>query len=173
VRYVVRLIDDATSFVERDSTPHNRAVLWEYLEKNGRMLTVPPQPGQSEQERVTADRSASGQGEHDGGRQCVSGSRILAGMECAFRLARRRFSQPASRLARASRSGRDSESRRGARHRQRELTRIPHLGHKIMPETIPENRDFSTRESSISQLPARCRKYHNKAMFASRRTQLR
>jgi len=41
VRYLVRMIDDATSwswgrFVERDATPHNMAVLWEYLEKNGR-----------------------------------------------------------------------------------------------------------------------------------------
>ena len=41
VRYLVRMIDDATSwswgrFVERDSTPHNMGVLWEYLEKNGR-----------------------------------------------------------------------------------------------------------------------------------------
>jgi len=40
VRYLVRLIDDATSwswgrFVERDATPFNMAVLWEYLEKNG------------------------------------------------------------------------------------------------------------------------------------------
>ena len=45
VRYLVRMIDDATSwswgrFVERDATPHNMAVLWEYLEKNGRMVDV-------------------------------------------------------------------------------------------------------------------------------------
>ena len=45
VRYLVRLIDDATSwswgrFVERDATPFNMAVLWEYLEKNGRMVDV-------------------------------------------------------------------------------------------------------------------------------------
>jgi len=45
VRYLVRKIDDATSwswgrFVERDSTPHNMAVLWEYLEHNGRMVDV-------------------------------------------------------------------------------------------------------------------------------------
>jgi DNA-binding Lrp family transcriptional regulator len=45
VRYLVRLIDDATSwswgrFVESDATPHNMAVLWEYLEKNGRMVDV-------------------------------------------------------------------------------------------------------------------------------------
>src|SRR6266852_279078 len=37
VRYLVRMIDDATSwswgrFVERDATPHNMGVLWEYLE---------------------------------------------------------------------------------------------------------------------------------------------
>src|SRR5881394_231108 len=43
VRYLVRLIDDATSwswgrFVEHDSTPFNMGVLWEYLEKNGRMV---------------------------------------------------------------------------------------------------------------------------------------
>lgn len=45
VRYLVRLIDDATSwswgrFVEADATPQNMAVLWEYLEKNGRMVDV-------------------------------------------------------------------------------------------------------------------------------------
>ena len=45
VRYLVRMIDDATSwswgrFVERDATPFNMAVLWEYLEKNGRMVDV-------------------------------------------------------------------------------------------------------------------------------------
>jgi len=71
VRYLVRLIDDATSwswgrFVERDATPFNMAVLWEYLEKNGRMVdvytdrhamfAVPPRPGESQAERVTADR---------------------------------------------------------------------------------------------------------------------
>ena len=63
VRYLVRMIDDATSwswgrFVERDATPFNMAVLWEYLEKNGRMVdvytdrdsmfTVPPRAGESE-----------------------------------------------------------------------------------------------------------------------------
>jgi len=71
VRYLVRMIDDATSwswgrFVERDATSYNMAVLWEYLEKNGRMVdvytdrdsmfAVPPRPGQSEQERIQADR---------------------------------------------------------------------------------------------------------------------
>jgi predicted DNA-binding protein (UPF0251 family) len=45
LRYLVRFIDDATSwswgrFVECDSTRHNMAVLWEYLEKNGRMVDV-------------------------------------------------------------------------------------------------------------------------------------
>ena len=45
MRYLVRMIDDATSwswgrFVERDATRHNMAVLWEYLEKNGRMVEV-------------------------------------------------------------------------------------------------------------------------------------
>src|SRR5713101_2172621 len=45
VRYLVRMIDDATSwswgrFVECDATPHNMGVLWEYLEKNGRMVDV-------------------------------------------------------------------------------------------------------------------------------------
>jgi transposase len=71
VRYLVRMIDDATSwswgrFVEGDTTCHNMGVLWEYLEKNGRMIdvytdrdsmfTVPPQPGESEQKRREADR---------------------------------------------------------------------------------------------------------------------
>ena len=45
VRYLVRMIDDATSwswgrFVESDATPCNMAVLWEYIEKNGRMVDV-------------------------------------------------------------------------------------------------------------------------------------
>jgi transposase len=71
VRYLVRLIDDATSwswgrFVERDATPFNMAVLWEYLEKNGRMVevytdrdsmfAVPPRPGESAAQRRAADR---------------------------------------------------------------------------------------------------------------------
>jgi hypothetical protein len=71
VRYLVRMIDDATSwswgrFVERDTTPHNMGVLWEYLEKNGRMMdvytdrdsmfTVPPRPGESQEEQRQADR---------------------------------------------------------------------------------------------------------------------
>src|ERR1700680_1294200 len=71
VRYLVRLIDDATSwswgrFVERDETPQNMGVLWEYLEKNGRMVevytdrdsmfAVPPQPGESREQQRQADR---------------------------------------------------------------------------------------------------------------------
>ena len=71
VRYLVRLIDDATSwswgrFVERDATPFNMAVLWEYIEKNGRMVdvytdrhsmfTVQPRPGESHEQQREADR---------------------------------------------------------------------------------------------------------------------
>src|SRR5271169_2660317 len=71
VRYLVRLIDDATSwswgrFVERDATPHNMGVLWEYLEKNGRMVdvytdrdsmfSVTPRAGESKGEQREADR---------------------------------------------------------------------------------------------------------------------
>src|SRR5579862_5170892 len=71
VRNLVRMIDDATSwswgrFVENDATPQNMGVLWEYLEKNGRMVdvytdrdsmfTIPPQPQQSEEQRREADR---------------------------------------------------------------------------------------------------------------------
>jgi hypothetical protein len=65
------MIDDATSwswgrFVERDATPHNMGVLWEYLEKNGRMVdvytdrdsmfTVPPRDGESKDQQREADR---------------------------------------------------------------------------------------------------------------------
>jgi hypothetical protein len=71
VRYLVRMIDDATSwswgrFVESDATRFNMAVLWEYLDKNGRMVdvytdrdsmfTVPLRKGESEEERKRADR---------------------------------------------------------------------------------------------------------------------
>lgn len=71
VRYLVRMIDDATSwswgrFVESDATPQNMGVLWEYLEKNGRMVdvytdrdsmfAVSPRPGEAEQQRRQADR---------------------------------------------------------------------------------------------------------------------
>jgi len=71
VRYLVRMIDDATSwswgrFVESDATAQNMGVLWEYLEKNGRMVdvytdrdsmfTVPPRPGESKEQQREADR---------------------------------------------------------------------------------------------------------------------
>jgi transposase len=71
VRYLVRMIDDATSwswgrFVESDSMHFNMAVLWEYLNKNGRMVdvytdrdsmfTVPLRADQSEEQRRSADR---------------------------------------------------------------------------------------------------------------------
>ena len=71
VRYLVRMIDDATSwswgrFVESDATPQNMGVLWEYLEKNGRMVdvytdrdsmfAVPPRPGESQEQQRQADR---------------------------------------------------------------------------------------------------------------------
>ena len=71
VRYLVRMIDDATSwswgrFVESDATRFNMAVLWEYLDQNGRMVdvytdrdsmfTVPLRKGESEEERKMADR---------------------------------------------------------------------------------------------------------------------
>jgi hypothetical protein len=71
VRYLVQMIDDATSwswgrFVERDATPHNMGVWWEYLEKNGRMVdvytdrdakfTVPARSGESAEQQREADR---------------------------------------------------------------------------------------------------------------------
>jgi hypothetical protein len=71
VRYLVRLIDDATSrswgrFVPADGTRENMGVLWEYIERNGRpvevytdrhaMFAVPPRVGESEQQRREADR---------------------------------------------------------------------------------------------------------------------
>jgi transposase len=70
VRYLVRLIDDATSwswgrFVESDATPQNMAVLWEYLEKNGRMVDVytdrdsmftAPRAAENSAQRVQKDR---------------------------------------------------------------------------------------------------------------------
>lgn len=71
VRYLVRLIDDATSrswgrFVWRDATRENMGVLWEYLERNGRMVdvytdrdsmfAVAPKPKQSADQRVSEDR---------------------------------------------------------------------------------------------------------------------
>ena len=66
VRYLVRMIDDATSWswgrlVESNATPFNMAVVWEYVEKNGRMVdvyadrdsmfSVPRRKGESERER--------------------------------------------------------------------------------------------------------------------------
>ena len=71
VRYLVRMIDDATSwswgrFVVRDATPFNMAVRWEYIERNGRMVdvytdrdsmfAVAPRPGESPEQRRAADR---------------------------------------------------------------------------------------------------------------------
>jgi transposase len=71
VRYLVRMIDDATSwswgrFVESDGTRQNMGVLWEYLERNGRMVdvytdrhsmfTVTRRAGESEEEQRQADR---------------------------------------------------------------------------------------------------------------------
>jgi DNA-binding Lrp family transcriptional regulator len=71
VKHLVRLIDDATSrswgrFVWRDATRENMGVLWEYLERNGRMadvytdrdsmFAVPRKPHESEQDRKRTDR---------------------------------------------------------------------------------------------------------------------
>lgn len=71
VRYLVRLIDDATSrswgrFVQHDGTRENMGVLWEYLERNGRMVDVytdraaifmvTPRAQQNAQQRQEADR---------------------------------------------------------------------------------------------------------------------
>jgi len=71
VRYLVRMIDDATSrswgrFVAHDGTRENMGVLWEYVERNGRpvdvytdratMFAVPPRPGETEDQRREADR---------------------------------------------------------------------------------------------------------------------
>jgi hypothetical protein len=71
VRYLVRMIDDATSrswgrFVWHDGTRENMGVLWEYLERFGRavdyytdrdsMFAVPPRPGESREQQRQADR---------------------------------------------------------------------------------------------------------------------
>jgi hypothetical protein len=71
VLYLVRMIDDATSrswgrFVRSDSTRENMGVLWEYLERYGRMVdvytdhhamfAVTPKAKESEQERLATDR---------------------------------------------------------------------------------------------------------------------
>jgi|SRR5579864_59702 len=70
-RYLVRLIDDATSrswgrFVVRDGTRENMAVLWEYIERHGRpvevytdrhaMFAVMERADESKQQRRQADR---------------------------------------------------------------------------------------------------------------------
>jgi hypothetical protein len=72
VRYLVRLIDDATSrswgrFVQHDGTRENMGVLWEYLERNGRMVDVytdraamfmvTPKSNESAEQRKKADRT--------------------------------------------------------------------------------------------------------------------
>jgi transposase len=71
VRYLVRMIDDATSrsegsFVQHDGTRENMRVLWQYLEHQGRMVDVytdraamfmvTPRAGESAQQRQEADR---------------------------------------------------------------------------------------------------------------------
>jgi hypothetical protein len=71
VRYLVRMIDDATSrsegrFVQHDGTRENMGVLWQYLERKGRMVDVytdraamfmvTPRAGESRQRREEADR---------------------------------------------------------------------------------------------------------------------
>jgi hypothetical protein len=71
VRYLVRLIDDATSrswgrFVQHDGTRENMGVLWEYLERYGRMVDVytdraamfmvTPRTQENAQQRQEADR---------------------------------------------------------------------------------------------------------------------
>ena len=73
VRYLVRLIDDATSrswgrFVEHDGTRENMAVLWEYLERNGRMadvytdraamFAITPRAGESKEARAGESKEA-------------------------------------------------------------------------------------------------------------------
>lgn len=71
VRYLVRMIDDATSrsagsFVQHDGTRENMGVLWQYVERTGRMVDVytdragmfmvPPRPSENAQQRKEADR---------------------------------------------------------------------------------------------------------------------
>jgi hypothetical protein len=71
VRYLVRMMDDATSrswgrFVPADGTRENMGVLWEYIERNGRpvevytdrhaMFAVSQRAGESEQQRRQDDR---------------------------------------------------------------------------------------------------------------------
>jgi hypothetical protein len=71
VRYLVRMIDDATSrsegrFVQHDGTRENMGVLWEYLERHGRMVDVytdraamfmvTPRANESARQRQESDR---------------------------------------------------------------------------------------------------------------------
>jgi transposase len=71
VRYLVRMIDDATSrsggsFVQHDGTRENMGVLWQYVERQGRMVDVytdragmfmvPPRAKESAQQRQESDR---------------------------------------------------------------------------------------------------------------------
>jgi hypothetical protein len=71
VRYLVRMIDDATSrsegrFVEHDGTRENMGVLWQYVERKGRMVDVytdraamfmvTPRARENAQQRQEADR---------------------------------------------------------------------------------------------------------------------
>jgi hypothetical protein len=71
VRYLVRMIDDATSrstgsFVQHDGTRENMGVLWQYVERQGRMVDVytdraamfmvTPRAKESAQQREEADR---------------------------------------------------------------------------------------------------------------------
>jgi hypothetical protein len=71
VRYLVRMIDDATSrsagsFVQHDGTRENMGVLWRYVERAGRMVEVytdraamfmvTPRAGESKQQQQEADR---------------------------------------------------------------------------------------------------------------------
>lgn len=71
VRHLVRMIDDATSrswgrFVQRDGTRENMGVLWEYVERFGRvvdyytdrdsMFAVAARPGESKEQQRQADR---------------------------------------------------------------------------------------------------------------------
>ena len=71
VRYLVRMIDDATSrsagsFVQHDGTRENMGVLWQYVERQGRMVDVytdraamfmvTPRAKESAQQRRESDR---------------------------------------------------------------------------------------------------------------------
>jgi len=71
VRYLVRMIDDATSrsggrFVQHDGTRENMGVLWQYVERQGRMIDVytdratmfmvTPRAKESAQQRKESDR---------------------------------------------------------------------------------------------------------------------